>query len=140
MKRFLPSWPVDGTTGYEFMNQVSAVLHDPDGERGLTSLWAEIAGNDEDFASVRRAARIEILDRSFPAQFDALVRSVYQLSSSQLATRDWSEHAIRRCLRLLLAQFPVYRRYAAGDEAADARGQDPMAQALQAASPMCRCG
>ena len=32
-------WLTDGTTGYDYMNDVSAVLHDPAGEAPLTALW-----------------------------------------------------------------------------------------------------
>ena len=33
-------WGVDGTTGYEFMNQVSLLQHQPEGEQALALLWA----------------------------------------------------------------------------------------------------
>src|SRR5207253_3153658 len=32
-------WLVDGTTGYDFMNEVAAVLHDGAGADALTALW-----------------------------------------------------------------------------------------------------
>jgi (1->4)-alpha-D-glucan 1-alpha-D-glucosylmutase len=31
-------WDTDGTTGYDFMDEVSALLHDPRGERPLRDL------------------------------------------------------------------------------------------------------
>ncbi len=31
-------WQVDGTTGYDFMNDVGALLHDPDGAQPLAAL------------------------------------------------------------------------------------------------------
>lgn len=35
-------WLVDGTTGYDFMDQVSALLHDPAGEAPLTRFWVQV--------------------------------------------------------------------------------------------------
>ena len=42
-ERLHDDWGVDGTTGYEFMNQVSLLQHDPDGRAPLCSLWSETA-------------------------------------------------------------------------------------------------
>jgi (1->4)-alpha-D-glucan 1-alpha-D-glucosylmutase len=42
-------WGVDGTTGYDFMNQVSALQHDPVGEPALTEFWSTISGRPGDF-------------------------------------------------------------------------------------------
>ena len=36
----LRDWPVDGTVGYEFLNDVAALFVDPAGEAALTTLWA----------------------------------------------------------------------------------------------------
>ena len=49
-------WRVDGTTGYEFMDQVSAVLHDEEGEAPLSGLWRSLTGDGADFPR-RRSAR-----------------------------------------------------------------------------------
>src|SRR6266550_848677 len=35
----LPDWPVVGTTGYDFTNQVLGIFVDPDGERAMTQLY-----------------------------------------------------------------------------------------------------
>ena len=42
----LRDWPVDGTVGYEFLNDVAALFVDPAGEAPLTALWAEVSGDD----------------------------------------------------------------------------------------------
>ena len=38
------SWPVAGTTGYEVMNRIAALLVDRDGERALTEAFTEYTG------------------------------------------------------------------------------------------------
>ena len=68
----LPSdWDCDGTTGYDFMNDVSALQHDAAGEACLAEAWSSLSGRPADFAPEEQAARREIVARSFSAQLEA---------------------------------------------------------------------
>ena len=40
----LRDWAVEGTVGYEFLNDVAALFVDPAGEAPLTDLWVELVG------------------------------------------------------------------------------------------------
>ena len=40
----LREWPVEGTTGYEFLNEVCTLFVDPAGEEPLTELYGEVGG------------------------------------------------------------------------------------------------
>ena len=64
-------WQVDGTTGYDFMDRVSAVLHDPAGAAPLDGLWRRIAGEREDYARVLATARRQILTRHLVAEYES---------------------------------------------------------------------
>ncbi|MGE0717562.1 MAG: malto-oligosyltrehalose synthase [Alphaproteobacteria bacterium] len=108
-----PSWETDGTTGYDFMEEVSAVLHDPEGETPLTASWGDATERPTAFAAEETAARREITDRAFAGQLEAAAAAFRDLAAADPATRDTTLPAIRRCLRALLAHFPVYRTYAA---------------------------
>ncbi|MBV9812104.1 MAG: malto-oligosyltrehalose synthase, partial [Acetobacteraceae bacterium] len=56
-ERLPADWLTDGTTGYDFMSDVSAVLHDPAGEEPLTALWTRLTGRTGDFEEEVQAAR-----------------------------------------------------------------------------------
>ena len=56
-------WGVDGTSGYDFMDQVSAVQHDPEAERSLAFFWSAVSGRPADFATEEVLARRQILER-----------------------------------------------------------------------------
>ena len=71
-------WDCDGTSGYDFMNDVSAVQHDARGEAPLGALWRSVSGRTADFASEEQAARREIIARSFSAQLDACTASFHR--------------------------------------------------------------
>jgi len=106
------AWPVHGTSGYDFMDQASAVLHDPEGERVLTAHWRTTAQDERTPQMVRREARRLMLQRHFVAERSALLRTLATLAQSSPDTRDWSIDAIARVLDELLVEFPVYRTYA----------------------------
>jgi (1->4)-alpha-D-glucan 1-alpha-D-glucosylmutase len=132
-------WRVDGTSGYAFMNEVGALLHDPAGEAELRALWSERSGRTGDFAEEERRARRRIAQDLFEADFNACAHSLHVIARAGAETRDWTLSAIRRVLTELLVQFPVYRIYA------DARGRSPadaeiMQRVVAAAAAACRPG
>ena len=49
-ERLRPEWPVEGTTGYEFLNDVTALFVDPAAEEPLTRLYEELTGERRSFA------------------------------------------------------------------------------------------
>jgi malto-oligosyltrehalose synthase len=134
----LPSdWSVDGTSGYDFMDQVSALLHDAAGEAPLCALWAKLGGRPADFAAEETAARRDVLEHSFSAQLDALVAALHGVAVRDVETRDITAAAIRRALITLLARFPVYRSYGVGKPSQELSRavQDAMAEAPAAYQP-----
>ena len=132
-------WDCDGTSGYDFMDAVSSVLHDPAGEEPLGLLWACVSGRPKDFAVEEDASRREILDRSFSSQVAAAVAALHQLARADLATRDISRPAIRRALIEILVHMRVYRTYAGVGGQAPA-GQGHLARAVQGAERTCLRG
>lgn len=105
------AWPVAGTTGYDFMNEVSALQHLEGAERALGELWHRVSGRPPDFATEERAARADILDRAFGGQFEAVVEAVLQADDPSREEALFTMPALRRCLRALLVGYDVYRPY-----------------------------
>ena len=94
----LPDWPVSGTVGYEFLNDVGGLYVDPAGERPFLELWAELTGDDRAFEAVALEAQLEQAEGTFQREVDWLVR---------LAGGRFAAHDIARAL----ARLPVYRTY-----------------------------
>lgn len=111
-ERVPASWGVCGTTGYEFMNQVSLLLHDAVGEETLVQLWTEASGRTADFTTESYQARRFILTSSFTAELESLVDELRRLACEDRSTRDLSRSSLRRALIELIVYFPVYRTYA----------------------------
>jgi (1->4)-alpha-D-glucan 1-alpha-D-glucosylmutase len=55
----LRDWPVTGTVGYEFLNDVCALFVDPAAEDVFTALWHELSGDRRSFADVAAEAKLE---------------------------------------------------------------------------------
>ncbi|AXF12191.1 malto-oligosyltrehalose synthase [Paraburkholderia graminis] len=104
-------WPVDGTTGYDFMNDVGALLHDPAGAEPLADAWAELTGRSPNFADEALAARRKIVAENLSAELDRAARALHRIARDSLATRDYTFTSLRRVLTELVVHFPVYRIY-----------------------------
>ncbi|OCW20860.1 malto-oligosyltrehalose synthase [Pseudomonas aylmerensis] len=114
-------WRVDGTTGYEFMNQLSLLQHHPEGFAPLAALWTQHSERPSAFIEEARLARQQILNGSLGGDFESVARALLQVARDDVMTRDLTLGAIRRALQELIVHFPVYRTYisALGRSAAD---------------------
>ncbi|KAI2684399.1 malto-oligosyltrehalose synthase [Pseudomonas sp. TNT3] len=104
-------WSVDGTTGYEFMNQLSLLQHDPAGAQTLGDLWNRYSERPADFGQEAKLARAQILNGSLAGDFESVAQALLQVARDDLMTRDLTLGAIRRALQELIVHFPVYRTY-----------------------------
>jgi len=105
-------WGVDGTTGYEFMDQVAALLHDPNGMDQLTALWVQWTGKHDDFDAEIHRARRQLLSENLLSECNTLVRSLQQVARSEMVSHDCPWSAIKRVVIEILVHFPRYRTYA----------------------------
>ncbi|MBK5354256.1 malto-oligosyltrehalose synthase [Pseudomonas sp. TH41] len=104
-------WSVDGTTGYEFMNQLSLLQHAPEGVQVLGELWSRYSERPADFRQEAQLARQQILNGSLAGDFESVAQALLQVARDDLMTRDLTLGAIRRALQELIVHFPVYRTY-----------------------------
>jgi (1->4)-alpha-D-glucan 1-alpha-D-glucosylmutase len=130
-------WQCDGTTGYDFMDQISAVLHDPAGETTLVRHWQQTSGRSANFSTEEEMARKEILDRSFSAQLEGLVTALYRSSDKGHGLDDVSRASLRRAIVEVLVAMRVYRTYD-GDESSRSRLMEAVARAQRSCLRMDR--
>ena len=89
------NWNLDGTTGYDFMDQVGALLHDAAGEAPLTHAWTQYTGRPGDFRDVERVARRQTLRDALPSELNATILAVHRVAQQDLTTRDLTLGATR---------------------------------------------
>lgn len=107
-------WGVDGTTGYDFMDQVGAVLHDGRSEPVLASLWSEISGRPATFADEEQSARREVLEHGFEGQLEYVVDRLMALAAAAGRDLDIPRGAMRRAASALVCNMHAYRTYLTG--------------------------
>lgn len=110
-------WGIDGTSGYDFMEEVAGLLHDEAGAEPLGQLWHEISGRPADIAPEELLARQQLLAWHFTGQLDACVRAFVALAHSTPAADEVTAAMLRRAIERLLWVFPVYRTYGTGTSA-----------------------
>jgi (1->4)-alpha-D-glucan 1-alpha-D-glucosylmutase len=71
-ERLRADWPVEGTTGYEFANDATALFVDPAGEEPLSDLYVELTGERRSFAEVAHEAKLEVARTTFAHEFERL--------------------------------------------------------------------
>ncbi|WP_354684410.1 malto-oligosyltrehalose synthase [Cupriavidus necator] len=110
-ERLAPDWQVDGTTGYDFMDDVAAVLHDGEGDAPLAALWAQVSGDARPYAAHATEARRQVMDRHLVTEYEGAAARLHECARQDPATRDLTRAALRRALAALMAAVPVYRSY-----------------------------
>ena len=86
----LRDWPVDGTVGYEFLNDCEALFVDRAGEEPLTALYGELTGEARAFDAVAREAQLEMATTTFQREVDWLQRLAPDLDGIPEALADLS--------------------------------------------------
>lgn len=125
-ERLAADWLTDGTTGYDFMNDASAVLHDSASEAAFTELWAAVTHRPPVLEEEAIPARRQILRESLASELFVTATALHRIARRDLNTRDYTLTAIRHTLEELLVHFRTYRIYAsaAGISAVDRRMLD----------------
>ncbi|HLI16975.1 MAG TPA: malto-oligosyltrehalose synthase [Rhodanobacteraceae bacterium] len=113
-----PDWPVQGTTGYDFMNQVNGLLVNGASEAAMTRACRQFTGARADFDEVVYASKKQIIDTSFGSELGALSRRLHRIAGRHWRARDYTLRDLTRALVEIAASFPVYRTYVDGRPAA----------------------
>ncbi len=106
-----PDWPVEGTTGYDFVNWLLGVLIDPAAEAAFDETYRSFAGASESYASVAIASKLRIMDYEMASEATALGRAAARLADESPMTADLTRGILQRAIRQTVAHFPVYRTY-----------------------------
>ena len=105
-----PSWPVAGTTGYEFITALAPLFTRADTEP-LPDAYVTVAGESGDLDAAVTAAKRRTFNRNLAGELDHLTHLAAHLAQSDVATRDLGSDTLRRAIVEVASAFPVYRTY-----------------------------
>ena len=103
-------WPVQGTTGYEFLNDLEAIFIDPVGHAAVCRFYAGLTGLPE-FARLAYRGKARVLERSLASDVGRLARILWPIAAKGRRTSGLGRAELRRALIELIACLPVYRTY-----------------------------
>ncbi len=132
------SWPVQGTTGYDWLNVACGLFVDPSAEAPMTELYQSFTGETADFAAVAYESKLHVIRESLAADLDRLTAVALAVCEERRLFRDHTRRELREAVREIAAWFPVYRTYAAPGRVAaeaDVRAVEAAVAAAAAARP-----
>src|SRR5207237_1211042 len=106
-------WPVHGTTGYDFANQVTQLLVDSSAETEITKTFHRFLGHSLHFGHLVYAKKLLVMRLALANDVNVLGNMVDRLSEQNRWYRDFTLEALARAVRETIACFPVYRTYLA---------------------------
>jgi (1->4)-alpha-D-glucan 1-alpha-D-glucosylmutase len=104
-------WPVQGTSGYDFLNQCNGLLVDPEGMRKLTAVYSDYVRDNELFHDVAFEKKIKVAKETLASDVNRLATIFVAICEGNRDSRDYTRAQIRRAIRNVAASFDVYRTY-----------------------------
>ena len=105
------SWPIDGTSGYDFMNICNSLLVYGPGLREFSSIYAEFTGRDEAYDVLAHDKKLAVQQEALGSDVNRLAHLFAEICETHRDRRDYTRAEIRRAIREVAACFSVYRTY-----------------------------
>ncbi|HKR37129.1 MAG TPA: malto-oligosyltrehalose synthase [Steroidobacteraceae bacterium] len=110
-ERLPETWPVHGTTGYEFAALTTSWLVCNDYEVRMTRRYRQFTESDASFEQIAYDSKRLVMRSSLAAEIEVLATQLDRIAQLDRHTADFTRAAIREAIREVIACFPVYRTY-----------------------------
>jgi (1->4)-alpha-D-glucan 1-alpha-D-glucosylmutase len=107
----LPKWPVEGTTGYDFLVMVNGVFVDQRNERALNDVYERFARLRVPYREITYRGKQLVLRVSMASELNVLAHRLNLFSERHRHYRDFTLNSLSQAMREIIACFPVYRTY-----------------------------
>ncbi|MEO6816512.1 MAG: malto-oligosyltrehalose synthase [Edaphobacter sp.] len=110
------SWPIEGTTGYDFLNVALGVLVSSDGMVELDKVYQAFLGGDFtgqliDFPAIAHDRKVSVTQEGLGSDVNRLTSMFVEICEANRNQRDYTRAEIRRAIREIAACFAIYRTY-----------------------------
>ncbi len=111
-EELLPAtWPVQGTTGYDFLNQANGLFVESSAEKAFTNFYAEFTGEPTDYIAIVREKKREALKNLFISEVNRLTHVLVKVATRRDKGSEFSDEQFHDALEEIIVNFPVYRSY-----------------------------
>jgi len=104
-------WPVDGTVGYDFANQVNGIFIERRNERAFTELYHRVIDGGMRPERLIYECKKLVMRRALASEVNVLAHMLDEISNQDRRARDYTRGVLREAIRETMACFPVYRTY-----------------------------
>lgn len=108
------NWPVDGTSGYDFLGMVNSVFVDGSNLAALQATYSRFTGLNWTFDEAAADQKLWIIKHLFRGEIFALSLHLELIADLDRYGRDLSPAELRNALAEITACLPVYRTYLEG--------------------------
>ncbi len=126
-----PDWPIEGSTGYDFLQLAQGLFIDPKGKDLLTSFYNEIIGKEVNYKTVEHDCKLLVLSQLLESELERLTTLFVNICERHRLYRDYTRRDLREALAETCASFPVYRTYV--QKTASIRDEEVIGDAIQKA-------
>ncbi|HEX2179948.1 MAG TPA: malto-oligosyltrehalose synthase, partial [Actinomycetota bacterium] len=132
-ERLPETWPVAGTTGYDFLNRLTGLLVDGANEPVVTALYTELTEEPGNWEEVVLERKHQVLREVLTADLNRLTGLFVDICERHRRYRDYTRYELSQALREVLASFPVYRTYIRPGDPASWQDLRHVVQSIEAA-------
>ena len=104
-------WPIDGTSGYDFLNVCNSLLAYGNGLKELTDVYRDFTSEPLDFGALIHEKKLNVELVALGSEVNRLTSLFVEICENNRDRRDYTREEIRRALREVAACFAVYRTY-----------------------------
>ncbi len=105
------SWPVQGTTGYDFLNYLNGIFCDISKKDEFERIYFRFTGANISFKEIAYEKKKLMAERHMSGDVDNLARFLKNIFAEDRYGSDVTLSGIRKALIELLVSFPIYRTY-----------------------------
>jgi (1->4)-alpha-D-glucan 1-alpha-D-glucosylmutase len=128
-ERLPEDWPVQGTTGYDYLNRLNGALVDRRAEAALTEFYTRFTGQTADYHALVLEKKRQAASDVLGSDLSRLTELFLQVCERHREYRDYTRSELNRTLAETAACLPVYRTYVCPDVAGGAASVSPDDQA-----------
>ncbi|MHB8688489.1 MAG: malto-oligosyltrehalose synthase [Candidatus Dormibacteraceae bacterium] len=104
-------FPVQGTTGYDFIAHVDGVFVDSENEEPMTTLYHAFTGESLTYAEVIRTCKNETMVSELAPDLERLTSLLVEICDRYRHQRDRTRRELQDAIREVAAALSVYRTY-----------------------------
>jgi len=110
-ERLPADWPVDGTTGYEFLNDVESLFVSPEGFEEIVDSYQRMIGQPARWHKIERRAKRRVLKDELSSFVGRLADLLLRIARRDEQNNGLTEQQLVRAIVEVVVGLPVYRTY-----------------------------